>query len=453
MNGLLSVAAEAMHGEVRGSDGRFNGVSTDTRSIRRGELFVALSGPNFNGAEFVAQALQKGAAGAVVAEPVDASITQIVVADTKIALGDLAAHWRRRQAAVVVGITGSNGKTTLKELAAACLAQAGPTLATEGNLNNDIGVPLMLLRLQPEHRYAVIEMGANHAGEIAYLTGLARPDVVAITNAAAAHLEGFGSIDGVARAKGEILQGRDRPGCAVLNADDDYFDFWRSLAGDVEILSFGLGDNAEVRADDVVIDQGMTRFLLHIEDAVVPVSLPLAGRHNVRNACAAAAIATFLGVDADDIAGALAATRPVGGRLQSLPGRNGAALYDDSYNANPLSVVAAAEFLSALPGRAWMVLGDMKELGAEEQRLHADVGTRLHEAGIERLFATGDLCRHAVEAFGEGAVWCADVNELGARVLEDLASDCNVLVKGSRSMRMERVIDQLREPEPLRREA
>lgn len=453
MNGLLSAAAEAMHGELRGADGRFTGVSTDTRSLRRGELFVALSGPNFDGGEFVAQALRKGAAGAVVAKPVDAHIAQIIVPDTKQALGELATYWRQQLDTIVVGITGSNGKTTLKELTAACLAQAGPTLATEGNLNNDIGVPLMLLRIQPEHRYAVIEMGANHAGEIAYLRGLAHPDVVAITNAAAAHLEGFGSVEGVARAKGEILQGDDRPRCAALNADDDYFDFWRSLAGDAEILSFGLGDDADIRADEIVIDAGLTRFLLHLDDTVVPVSLPLAGRHNVRNACAAAAIATFLGIDADDIASALAGVQAVGGRLQSLPGRNGAALYDDSYNANPLSVVAAAEFLAALPGRAWMVLGDMKELGADEEQLHADVGTRLREAGIERLFATGDLCRYAVEAFGEGAVWCADVNDLGVRVQEELASDCNVLVKGSRSMRMERVIDQLRGPEPMRKEA
>ena len=453
MNGRLSAAAEAMHGELIGDDAGFAGVSTDTRSIGRGELFIALTGPNFDGAEFVAGARRRGAAGAVVGRRIDDALPQILVEDTRRALGELAAHWRRQQSAVVIGITGSNGKTTLKELTAACVAQAGPTLATAGNLNNDIGVPLMLLRLRPEHRYAVIEMGANHGGEIAYLTELASPNVVTITNAGAAHLEGFGSIEGVARGKGEILQGRPRPDCAVLNADDDYYEFWRTLADDIEVLSFGLEHGADVRADEISLERGRTRFLLRVRDAVVPVTLPLAGRHNVRNACAAAAIATFLGIAPDDIATALADVRPVGGRLAPVPGRNGAALYDDSYNANPLSVVAAARFLAALPGRAWMVLGDMKELGAEAERLHAEVGEQIREAGIERLFATGELCRHTVEAFGEGALWCAETGTLGERVLEELTSDVNVLVKGSRSMRMERVIDGLREPEPLRRKA
>ena len=245
MNGLLSAAASAMQGNLHGADRRFNGVSTDTRTLQGGELFFALSGPNFDGEQFVGQANAKGAAAAVVTSIADDDIAQIRVSDTRKALGELGAAWRAEQSATVVGVTGSNGKTTLKELIAACLSRVAPTLATEGNLNNDIGMPLMLLRIASSHQYAVVEMGANHAGEIAYLTGLAKPDVVVITNAGAAHLEGFGSIEGVAHAKGEILEGSPRPVTAVLNADDDYFDYWCSRVTDIGVLSFGFGADAD----------------------------------------------------------------------------------------------------------------------------------------------------------------------------------------------------------------
>lgn len=443
----------AMQGQLRGADGPFAGVSTDSRSIRNGELFIALSGPNFDGGDFVGQALRKGAAAAVVSQPVGEPVAQIVVADTRKALGMLARHWRRQQPATVVGITGSNGKTTLKELTAACLSRAGSTLATEGNLNNDVGVPLMLLRIRPEHRYAVIEMGANHVGEIAGLVRMACPDVVAITNAGPAHLEGFGSLEGVARGKGEILQGDPRPDCAVLNADDPFFDFWRSLVGDARTVSFGLSASADVRGDGIVVGRDRTDFQLHIGSECVAVSLALAGEHNVRNACAAAAIASCLGVAAREVAAALGGAQPVGGRLQPVTGRNGATLYDDSYNANPLSVVAGARFLASLPGHAWVILGDMKELGSEAAQLHSEAGRQIRETGVERLFATGELCRHAVEAFGPGAVWFADAEELAASVQRELAGDVSVLVKGSRSMRMERVVDVLRAPAPIRKEA
>ena len=227
MNSTLASAAESMRGTLHGADRVFDGVSTDTRTISHGELFFALSGPNFNGGEFVAEAADKGAAGAVVASQVPCDLAQISVADTRLALGRLGATWRQQHAATVVAVTGSNGKTTLKEMIAACLSQAEPTIATAGNLNNDIGMPLMLLRISAAHRFAVLEMGANHAGEIAYLTSLARPDVVVINNAGPSHLEGFGTITGVAKGKGEILQGEPRPRCAILNADDDFFDYWR----------------------------------------------------------------------------------------------------------------------------------------------------------------------------------------------------------------------------------
>ena len=352
----------------------------------------------------------------------------------------------------IVGVTGSNGKTTLKELIAACLVRKAPTLATHGNLNNDIGVPLMLSRIE-KHRYAVIEMGANHAGEIAYLTSLVDPDVVAITNAGAAHLEGFGSIKGVSRAKGEILQNARRPAAAVLNADDRYFDYWASLVEDVRCISFGFSESADVRATDVAALATGTDFKLHLGDETAIVSLPLAGVHNVRNACAAAAVAHALDVGLEDICEGLRSVSPVGGRLQPVRGVGGATLFDDSYNANPLSVIAAAEFIAALPGESWLVLGDMKELGDDAAELHREVGEAARTSGVDRLFAYGDLASNAVEGFGENARWYASLETLVDELCDGLSSDVNVLVKGSRSMRMERVVDAIREPDDVRREA
>ena len=453
MNATLSTAARFVDGTLHGNDRAFDGVSTDTRTLRSDELFVALSGPNFDGRDYVELAREKGAAGAIVVSPVESDIAQITVEDTKLALGQLGASWRDLQSATVVGITGSNGKTTLKELTAACLCHAAPTLATQGNLNNDIGMPLMLSRIDATHRYAILEMGANHPNEISYLTSLAKPDIVVITNAGAAHLEGFGSIEGVAKAKAEILQGDVRPEFAILNADDEYFSYWQSLVSDISWLSFGLSEDADIRGDEIVFDKELTRFLLHIGDAAVPVSLPLVGLHNVRNACAAAAIATTLGIQPDDIASAFEAVRPVTGRLQTVAGLHGATIFDDSYNANPVSVIAAGEYLASLAGQNWVVFGDMKELGEDEQQLHLEVGRALKEAGIERLFATGELGRDTVAAFGDGASWFEAVDELAETVLKDLTGDVNVLVKGSRSMRMERVVDKLRAPEAMRKEA
>jgi UDP-N-acetylmuramoyl-tripeptide--D-alanyl-D-alanine ligase len=453
MNSTLSAAATAMQGVLQGADRVFDGVSTDTRTLKRGQLFFALQGPNFDGGEFVAEAGNKGAAGVVVTSQLKNNVAQLTVDDTRLALGRLGAAWRRQHAAEVVGVTGSNGKTTLKEMIAACLAQVAPTIATAGNLNNDIGMPLMLLRIDASHRFAVIEMGANHTGEIAYLTALAQPDVVVISNAGSAHLEGFGSIAGVAAGKGEILQGEPRPRCAILNADDEYFEFWRSLANDIDVLSFGLTDDADIHASNVAAGKQATTFRLHLPDCAIDVSLPFPGLHNVRNACAAAAVAFALGVTAERIKTALESVTPVAGRLQPLGGMQGANLYDDSYNANPVSVRAAGEFIAALDGEKWMVLGDMGELGSDAKTLHADVGRALRDAGIERLFAIGELSRATVDAFGARGEWFETIEELIVRVAGELASDVNVLVKGSRAARMERVVDALRVPPALRREA
>ncbi len=449
----LAAAATSMRGTLRGKDCSFRGISTDTRTIGRDELFFALEGPNFDGRDYVGVALENGAAGAVVTRRTRDAIAQIEVDDTRAALGRFGAAWRHEHDVKVVGVTGSNGKTTLKELIAACLARKAPTLATHGNLNNDIGVPLMLSRIEKTHRYAVIEMGANHAGEIAYLTSLVDPEVVVITNAGAAHLEGFGSIRGVSRAKGEILQNSRRPAAAVLNADDRYFDYWASLVEDVQCISFGFSESADVRATGVKTLATGTDFTLHLGKETVVVSLPLAGVHNVRNACAAAAVAHVLDVSLEDIRQGLGSVSPVGGRLQPVRGVGGATLFDDSYNANPLSVIAAAEFIASLPGESWLVLGDMKELGDDAAELHREVGEAVRTSGVDRLFAYGDLASNAAEGFGNNARWYASLEMLVDELCEGLSSDVNVLVKGSRSMRMERVVDALREPDEVRREA
>ena len=453
MIATLSSAAACMQGRLVGEDREFAGISTDTRSLVSGQLFFALQGPNFNGEHFVGAARDRGAAGAVVATRTEDDIAQIQVDDARLALGRFASAWRNEHDVTVIGLTGSNGKTTLKELVAACLGHVAPTLATEGNLNNDIGVPLMMARIAPSHRFAVLEMGANHAGEIAYLASLARPDIVAITNAGPAHLEGFGSLDGVARAKGEILQDKVRPRVAVLNADDPYFGYWCSLVGDVRCISFGLGENADVRAVGIDLTPHGSQFTMHVGNDDVAVTLPLSGIHNVRNACAAAAVAHALGVPADDIRQGLQDVRRVGGRLEPLPGAGGATLFDDSYNANPVSVAAAAEFLAALPGENWLVLGDMKELGDDAAKLHREVGEAARTSGIDRLFAFGDLARNAAEGFGNRGRTYATLEALIDDLEAGLGPDVNVLVKGSRSMRMERVVAALRDTGGARSEA
>ena len=453
MNATLSFAADAMNGTLHGDDRNFEGVSTDSRTIREGELFIALSGPNFDGSKFVQQASSKGAAGAIVASLAGEDIAQIEVEDTKLALGRLGAAWRDRHSVTIVGITGSNGKTTLKELVAACLSSVASTLATEGNLNNDIGMPLMMSRIDESHEYAVLEMGANHAGEIAYLTELAKPDVVVITNAAAAHLEGFGSIEGVAHAKAEILTAQPRPRIAVLNADDEYYSYWMSLVDGVDLLSFGLSENADIRADQIETGKGQTHFTMHLLDTIIEITLPLVGVHNVRNACAAAAVATALDVPAETIKAALESVNPVAGRLAPVQGYAGATIYDDSYNANPLSVIAAAEFLASLKGVSWFVLGDMFELGADAGRMHHDVGTAIRDAGVDCLFTFGELSANACEAFGDDATPYDSLDPLISDLMSGLNEEVNLLVKGSRGMRMERVVDALCSPESMRKGA
>ncbi len=444
MESTLVQAANSMRGTLQGTDLNFRGVSTDTRTLKAGELFFALQGPNFDGAAFVEAAARQQASGVVVPVPVDADVSVIVVDDTLQALGLLAADWRQQMSAIVIGITGSNGKTTLKEMIASCLALSAETLPTQGNLNNEIGVPLMLARLGKEHRYAVIEMGANHAGEIARLTALVQPKIVAITNAAPAHLEGFGSLEAVAHAKGEILTSEVRPEIVILNADDQFFPYWRSLIPNVDVVSFGLAPQANFHASDVYATEYGSAFTLHMPEGELQIALPLFGVHNVVHACAAAAIVSSLDIDQQQIKKGLESVQPVAGRLQPVHSVSGDTLFDDSYNANPVSVIAAAKFLAAQTGDSWLVLGDMAELGDDAAELHASVGRDLKSVGIKHLVATGELCRHSVAAFGDGGLWFASQDELIEMLQASLDGNGNVLVKGSRSMGMERVVDALR---------
>ena len=453
MNMVLSQVAEALGVTVPpGSDCSIAGVSTDTRTLNPGELFFALTGPNFDGHAFCDLAEQRGAAALVVAKPVDASLPQLVVADTRTALGRLAAAWRARFTGPLVAVTGSNGKTTVKEMVAAILRQRGEVLATVGNLNNDIGVPLTLFRLQPDrHDYAVIEMGANHVGEIAGLTALARPNVAMVTNVGAAHLEGFGSLDDVAQAKGEIWQGLSDGGVAVINADDVYFGYWTGLVTAHRQLKFGTADDADVRLAGehgwrVVNDGFRNRFTMATPAGSLTVDLPLAGRHNIMNALAATAAALAAGAELADVKAGLEAMAPVQGRLQPHRTRGGQLLIDDSYNANPQSLQAALEVLVSVSPTPVLVLGDMAELGESAAELHSDVGRSARQLGVSRLYGVGVLAARACESFGDGARCFDDQADLIKVLIDDLhalGADAAVLVKGSRSARMERVVAAL----------
>jgi UDP-N-acetylmuramoyl-tripeptide--D-alanyl-D-alanine ligase len=453
VKGRLSEAAAATGGRLAGSDAAFAGVSIDSRTLEPGQLFVALRGERFDGHAFVAAARERGAAGALVSRAVDEPLSQLVVRDTQAALTALAAAWRAQSSALVLGVGGSNGKTTTKELLAAILAGAGPTLATRGNLNNHIGVPLTLLRLAPEHRFAVIEMGANHPGEIAALAALARPAIALVTNAGDEHLEGFGDLAGVAHAEGEMFAALAADGTAVINADDPFSELWQTMAPrGARIVRFGIDMPADVRAQSIHgrVESGAfsTSFALAIGGTQARVRLGLAGRHNVANALAAAAAAHAAGVGLREIAAGLGRVRPVAGRLQLKPGLRGSWLIDDSYNANPSSVRAGIDVLCALPGEHWLVLGEMAELGDEAEASHTGVGDYARRAGITRMFAVGAAARHAVAAFGTRAIWYEDAARLGDALAASLEPGVTALVKGSRVNRLERVVERVAAPLP-----
>lgn len=437
---MLSQAAVATKGTLAGADVEFADVSKDTRSIKQGDLYIALKGENFDGHDFLDAAAEAGAVAAMVSELQASELPQVRVEDTRLALGGLAASWRDEFPGRVIGITGSNGKTTVKEMCRVILARAfgeEKVLSTQGNLNNDIGLPMTLLALRQDHEYAVIEMGANHMGEIAYLTDITRPDVAVITNAGAAHVEGFGSLENIARGKGEIYDGLTEQGIAVINKDDHFSGYWLEKNADRSVITFSMvSADADVFADEV----SGGSFLLRTADGAVGVELSVPGKHNIMNALAAAAATMALGVDLDDIAPALGAYAGIDGRLQKMRTVDGAELIDDSYNANPYSLKAAIDVLVAGDKEPWLILGDMGELGGQAASMHREAGEYAKARGVKRLFACGELSRFAVEGFGEGGQFFADKLALATHVNEMKGEGVAVLVKASRSMKMEEVV-------------
>lgn len=449
MRRTLAQFATACGGTLRGVDGEFAEVVIDSRRIGARDLFCALPGTRVDGHDYVAAAAATGAAGALVARHVEAPIAQVVVADVASALARAGAAWRTAFTGTVVGVAGSNGKTTTKEMLAAILARRGECLATRGNLNNELGVPLTLLRLAPTQSAAVIEIGANRAGDVAALATIARPVIGLITNAGAEHLEGFGSLEGVARAEGEMVASLPASGVAVINHDDPFAALWRGMTR-ARVLSFGFGAGADLRATGLATESTAagfrTRFTLESGGAAgtaagkVEVSLALAGRHNVHNALAAAGAALAAGATLAQVAEGLAAVRAVEGRLQLKAGAQGAWLIDDTYNANPSSLEAALDVLAGLPGRRWLVLGDMAELGDHAEAAHREAGLAARARSVERLYTYGPQAALAAGAFGAGAEHSDDLAALGAKLRPLLAADVRLLLKGSRVNRLERLV-------------
>ena len=453
----LAAAALAMSGTLAGESAtastKFNAVSTDSRAVAAGELFVALRGENFDGHQFVAAARERGAVAAVVAADAAESLASVglpllVVADTRLALGTLAANWRSRFTLPLIAVTGSNGKTTTKEMIASILKAAfgDDVLVTPGNFNNDIGLPLTLLKLDSTHRAAIIEMGMNHPGEIAYLARIARPTVAVVTNAQRAHLAGMGSLESIAAEKGSIFEGLDAAGTAVFSADDRWAELWRAQSANCRVLNFSFERAAPLTGNYQV--HGLeNRLTISLAGETICVDLAMPGAHNARNALAAAAVAIAAGIAPAAVREGLCAFRGIKGRLQRRSGLNGSLLLDDTYNANPDSVRAGIDVLAATVGRKILVLGDMGEIGEMTGQFHDEIGGYAKSQGIDRLFAFGESAALAALNFGAGGQHFKKIETLIEALIGELNPETTVLVKGSRFMRMERVANAVAEPD------
>ncbi|HSH97803.1 MAG: UDP-N-acetylmuramoyl-tripeptide--D-alanyl-D-alanine ligase [Methylophilaceae bacterium] len=441
----LSEVVTATRGKLLGHDAVFDSIGTDSRALVKDQLFVALRGENFDGHDYAEKALQQGAAGVMVSDANLKLDAGVLVKDTRLGLGELAAHWRNKFDIPVAAITGSSGKTTVKEMLATILvaaSSADEVLATKGNFNNDIGLPLTLFQLKPTHRYAVIEMGMNHIGEISYLTKIGRPTVALVNNAGTAHIANLGSVEAIALAKGEIFEGLAEGGVAVINADDTFASLWKKLASKYAVTTFGLTQSADVSAS-FSLNNDYSDIQLKTPKGDISLQLPAAGEHNVRNALAATAAALAMGVSLEKVAAGLAQFKGAKGRLQQKRGINGALVIDDTYNANPASIKAAIDVLAARSENQILVLGDMGELGDEAASLHAEIGRYAKASKIPALYLLGDLSRETAKAFGAGAHHFDSVESLSASVKSLLNPQTAVLVKGSRFMQMERVVEQL----------
>lgn len=442
----LSEAASALNAKLIGADVAFDSVGSDSRNIVAGQLFVAIKGENFDGNVFAAEAINKGAVAVMVSDAATVARPALVVHDTRLALGELAKYWRSKFSAPVIGVTGSNGKTTTKEMLTAILAAATGDInkvhATYGNLNNDIGLPLTLLKIKAQHQYVVAEMGMNHMGEIDYLTHIAKPNVAVINNANTAHIGELGSRENIARAKGEIFAGLQDGGIAVINADNDFADYWQTLNVGRKVVTFGLQQQADVTAS-YQEQAGVSQVKLTTPNGQVSFELKVEGVHNISNALAASATAYALGISNADIAAGLQNFGGVYGRLERKAAANGAVLIDDTYNANPDSMKAAIDVLAKQVGEKLLVLGDMGELGADAKGMHAEIGAYARAAGLAKLYCLGDLSKEMVSAFGAGAQHFESPEAVAAAVLPQLNNNSTILVKGSRFMRMERVVSLL----------
>jgi UDP-N-acetylmuramoyl-tripeptide--D-alanyl-D-alanine ligase len=443
----LSELTVPLQGRLLGVDVAFTRVSTDSRTLQPGDLFVSLQGPRFDGHDHLGQALERGAVGAIVSRGGSLPLPALQVADTLVGLGRLAGLWRQASPTSLVAVTGSNGKTTVKEMLASILGFQGDLLATRGNLNNAIGLPLTLLQLQ-QQAYAVVEMGASSKGEIGYLSRIARPDVALITNAGRAHLEGFGNVDGVARAKAEIIQGLADAGRFIYNADDPSASLWQELASGRPGRTFGIRNRADVWSPEQGVefrwDEGgfSSRFPVVTAGGELEIEYPLAGRHNRLNALAAIAAAAELGAEPAVIRAGFERLEPVKGRLQPLAGAGGVRLIDDTYNANPDSVAAAIGVLTSVPGRRFLVLGELAEMGQEAHRFYEEIGGLARSAGVQYLYAVGEAGRAAAR-FGAGGRSFDRRERLIESLQQELEAGDLVLVKGSRSAGMERVVSAL----------
>jgi len=439
---LHTLAAE-LNAQLTGSNVTFSGCATDTRQPMHGALFIALRGENFDGHKFLDAAQAQGAVAALVDRPVSTSLPTLSVGDTRHALGNIAAYWRQQHTAPIVAVTGSNGKTTVKEMLFAILSQRGDTLATQGNLNNDLGLPLTLCELEPQHEYVVVEMGANHVGEINYLTHIAEPDIAIITQCAPAHLEGFGSIEAVARTKGEIFSGLSAQGTAVINADDSYYELWKTLATPHTILRFALQAEADIYATDITMHETGSNFTLNTPQGSIPISLNVLGEHNIMNALAASAAAVACNTPLELIQTGLASMNAVKGRLNAKKGKHQSIVLDDTYNANPTSLRAGLQVLQQYDHPRWLILGDMFELGEDSQQLHQDIGDYAKELGIDQVWTLGELSQASSQNWGEKGRHFTDQNQLINELLNALQQPTALLIKGSRGMRMEHVVNAL----------
>lgn len=441
---ILSEIAQVLGGQLQGQDLRIAGVESDSRRVQAGQLFVALNGQNVDGHGFIPEVADKGVFAALVTRYVDSPLPQIKVADTRIALGQLAAYWRQKLGVTLYAVTGSNGKTTTKEMLASMMRahfkSEEAVLATEGNFNNDIGMPLTLLKLKPSHQAAVIEIGMNHMGEIAYLTDIAKPDVALINNAGTAHIGELGSRENIAQAKGEIFSGLPQNGVAVINADDHFAGYWQGLNCNRKIVTFGMKTGADVQGR-ALSDAGLVE--LSAQGEAVTVQMPLMGEHNVYNALAATAVARQAGVSLTCIKTALEGFGGVKGRLQIKQATHGALLIDDTYNANPDSMKAAIDVLKQYRKNTWFVMGDMGELGDGAAQMHADIGSYAKTQQIQHLCTLGKASAYASQSYGGVATHYEDIEALVADLKKSTAEDDVILVKGSRFMRMERVVDAL----------